>query len=134
MPHVHWLNCEKKCPFRIYGIHINWGQINETKNEITEFSSKCQFKNYYIIYGAMLKYVFPLILHVSSLYKCLFDTILSFFFDMSDTYVFLSSSALKLAKKFNSNSFNQGYSVQTTWMWIPMTKIAFMANKRYIVT
>ena len=78
MPHVHWLNCEKKRQFRIYGIHINWGQINETKNEITELSSKCQFKNYYI-YGAMLKYVFQLRLHVSSLYKCPFNTILSFF-------------------------------------------------------
>ena len=57
--------------------------MNEAKNEITELSSKCWFNKYYI-YGAMLKYVFPLRLHVSSLYKCLFNIILSFFLDMSD--------------------------------------------------
>ena len=42
----------KKGPFRIYAIHIKWWQINETKNEITELSSKCQFKNY--TYGASI--------------------------------------------------------------------------------
>ena len=36
---------------------LTGGKMNETKNEITELSSKCQFNKYYI-YGAMLKMCF----------------------------------------------------------------------------
>ena len=60
--------------------------MNDTKNEITELSSKCWFNKYYI-YGAMLKNVFPFRLHVSSIYKCPFNTILSCVIDFSNFWI-----------------------------------------------
>ena len=60
----------KKCPFRIYGIHIKWQQINETKNEITELSSKCWFKNY--TYGAMFFHWYYMLVHFKNVHLTLY--------------------------------------------------------------
>ena len=73
MLHVHWLNVEKKCPFTIYGVHIKWGKMNETRDETTELSSKCQFNNH-CMDVAIFKNVFPFRFYVSWLYKCPFNT------------------------------------------------------------
>ena len=68
----------KKCPFRIYAIHIKLQQINETK--MWDNRIKVQNVSLKTTHGAR-EYVFPFIWHVGSLYKCPFNNILSFFLD-----------------------------------------------------